>query len=81
MRIAQSSLVPGQSLCRFVVDTFGFPFCQRLWDLTKRRDGIVVADMVEDMVADKKLASVELDMVADIAMQWGGQGGRHGGRQ
>ena len=36
MRIAQSSLVPGQSICRFVVDTFGFPFCQRLWDLTKR---------------------------------------------
>ena len=47
-----------------VRNSFGIPFFQRLWDLTKRRDGIVVADMVEDMVADKKLASVELDMVA-----------------
>ena len=37
------------------------PFCQHLWALTKRRDDIVVADMVPDMVAD-----MELDMVADI---------------
>ena len=29
--------------------TFGFPFCQRLWVLSKRRDDIVVADMVADM--------------------------------
>ena len=32
--------------------TFGFPFCQRLWDLTKRQDDIVVADTELDMVAD-----------------------------
>ena len=32
--------------------TFGFPFCQRLWAIAKRRDDIVVADMEVDMVDD-----------------------------
>ena len=40
--------------------TFGFLFCQRLWALTKRRDDIVVADMVANIVAD-----MDVDMVAD----------------
>ena len=42
-------------------DTYGFPFCQRLWALTKRRDDIVVADMVAD-----KVAELEMDIVADM---------------
>ena len=49
-------------------NTFGFPFCQRLWALTKRRDDIVVADMDVDMVAYMELdmvADMEVDMVAD----------------
>ena len=62
--------------------TFGFPFCQRLWDLKKRQDDIVLADMVDDIVAnieihkladivadmkaDKKMADIDLDMVADM---------------
>ena len=33
---------------------FGFPFCQRLWALTKLRDDIVVADMEVHIVAEKK---------------------------
>ena len=37
--------------------TFGFPFCQPLWALTKRLDDIVVADTV---------AIMELNMVADM---------------
>ena len=51
-------------------DTYGFPFCQRLWALTKRRDDIVVADMVADM---------EVDKVADKASRWHCDG--HRGRQ
>ena len=47
-----------------VGDTFEFAFCQRLWDLTKRRDDIVVANMVDDMVADMEVDKVA-DMVAD----------------
>ena len=35
-----------------VGDIFGFPFRQRLWALTKRRDDIAVANMVDDMAAD-----------------------------
>ena len=31
-----------------VGDIFGFPFCQRLWALTKCLDNIVVADMEVD---------------------------------
>ena len=59
--------------------SFGFPFCQHLWDLTKRWDDIAVADMVvdkkmvdmeldivADMAADKKMADMELDMVANM---------------
>ena len=46
-----------------------------LWALTKRRDNIVLADMVADMEVDKvagkkkkrkRVANMELDMVADI---------------
>ena len=47
-------------------DFFGFPFCQRLWDLTKRRDNIVaymVADMMANMMADMKVANKVADMV------------------
>ena len=40
---------------------FGFPFCQRLWALTKHRDDSMVGDMVDDMVGDK-----EVHMVADM---------------
>ena len=48
--------------------TFGFPFCQRLWDLKKRQDDIVLADMVDDIVANieiHKLADIVADMKAD----------------
>ena len=41
--------------------TFGFPFCQPLWALTKRRDDIVVAIMESNMVAD-----MEVDNVATV---------------
>ena len=40
-----------------------------LWALTKRRDNIVLADMVADMVADieeDKVADIKVDMVADM---------------
>ena len=50
--------------------TFGFPFCQRLWALIKRRDDIVLADMVADMAADREVhivADMEVDKVADMA--------------
>ena len=52
----QVSLAPtlaSPSVGPSVRNSFGFPFCQRLWDLTKRQDDIVVADMDVDMVADK----------------------------
>ena len=59
-----SNTYPCQSV-RFVSPsvghTFEFLFCQRLWDLTKRTDNIVVADMVAYMVAD-----MEMDMVVDM---------------
>ena len=45
-----------------------FPFCQLLWDLTKRRGDIAVADRVADMVADMEVhmvADMEVDKVAD----------------
>ena len=54
------------SVCPFIGHTFWFPFCQRL---TKRRDDIVVANMVADMVADMEVdmaADMEIDMVADM---------------
>ena len=52
-----------------VCNTFGFPFCERLWDLTKHRHDIVVANMVADMVADMEVdmvADMEVDKVADM---------------
>ena len=47
-----------------VSDTFGVPFCQRLWDLTKRRDNIAMAAMVAEMAADMEVHKVA-DKVAD----------------
>ena len=47
--------------------TLGFPFWQRLWDLTKRRDDM--ANMMADMVAHTELdmvADMEVDKVADM---------------
>ena len=55
----QTSLAP-TPVSKFVRHTFGFIFCQGLWDLTKRRDNIVVADMVADMMADTACASSKL---------------------
>ena len=49
-----------------VRNSFGFPFCQRLWDLTKRLDDIGVANMVADMAAEMEVDKVA-DMVADMA--------------
>ena len=46
--------------------TFGFPFCQPLWALTKRRDDIVLADKEVDMVAD-----MEVDKVTDMVVHMG----------
>ena len=54
----------GQSVGRLVSNQWlhfwWFPFCQRFWALTKRRD-----DMEVDMVADMEVDMVA-DMVADI---------------
>ena len=50
----QVSLAPtpaSPSVGPSVRNSFGFPFCQCLWDLTKRRDDIVMADMEVDIVA------------------------------
>ena len=55
----QTSLAP-TPVSKFVRHTFGFIFCQGLWDLTKRQDNIVVADMVADMMADTACASSKL---------------------
>ena len=60
----QVSLAP--TLLRLSVrrsHVFGFPFCQRLWYLTKRRDDIAMADMVADLAAN-----VEVHMVADMEL-------------
>ena len=57
------------SVRRSIRINFKFSFCQRLWDLTKRRDDIAVADMVADMVANMVadvVADMEVDMVADM---------------
>ena len=59
----QTSLAP-TPVSKFVRHTFGFIFCQGLWDLTKRRDNIVVANMVACMEVDK-VADKVADMVAD----------------
>ena len=47
----QVSVAPTQQLLVGPSHIFGFPFCQCLWDLTKRRDDIVMADMEVDIVA------------------------------
>ena len=48
----------------------GFSFCHCLWDLTKRRVADMevdkVTDKVVDIMANKKLADMELDMVANM---------------
>ena len=59
-----------------ISDTFGFSFCQRPWDLTKRRDDTVVADMVADMAADMEvhmMADMEMNKVANIVDKKGTQ--------
>ena len=61
-----SSTYPGQSV---VHNSFGFSFCQRLCDLTKRQDDIAVADMVADKAADMEVhmvADMKVDKVADM---------------
>ena len=45
--------------------TFGFPFCQPLWALTKCRDDIVVADTVAIMESNM-VADMEVDNVATV---------------
>ena len=45
-------------------NTFGLPFCQRLWDLIKCRDDIAVAAMVADMEVHI-VADMEVDKMAD----------------
>ena len=61
---------PGQSVRLLSVhNTFGFTFCQRLWDLTKRRDDIAMAAMLAYMPADMEVhmvADMEVDKVADM---------------
>ena len=54
---------------------FELSFCQRFWDLTKRRDDIVVADMEVDKVADK-VADIVAEMFADIVAKKGTQFGK-----
>ena len=51
---------------------FGFPFCQRLWDLSKRQDDIAIAALVADMAADMEVhmvADMEVDKVADMVAE------------
>ena len=57
---------PGLSVFHY---SFGFPFSQRPWDLTKRWEDMVVADMVADKKREK--ADMELDMVADMVAGYG----------
>ena len=58
-----SNTYPGLSVRRR--HTFGFPFCRRLCDLTKRRDDIAVADMVADTAEVHMVADTEVGKVAD----------------
>ena len=51
-----------------VGNTFVFPFCQSLWDLTKRRDNIAVADMVADMEVDMVHAQSHLLSFASLIL-------------
>ena len=65
--LAPTSVRP--SVSKSVCDSFGFSFCQRPSDLTKRLDDIVVADMVVDMAADMEvhmLADIEVDKIANM---------------
>ena len=55
---------------------FGFPFCQRLWYLTKRRDDIAVADM--EVGRGGRHGGGQGDQHG--GRHGGGQGDRHGGR-
>ena len=69
---AQASLPPTlvrSSVRRSFHNTFVFPFCQGLWDPTKRWDDILVANIVADMVAHMEVdmvACMEVDKVADM---------------
>ena len=45
--------------------SFGFPFCQPLWALTKRRNDIVVADTVAIMESNM-VAEMEVDNVVTV---------------
>ena len=58
---AQASLAPTpvSPLVHPSMILLDFHSSQRLWDLRKRRDDIVVVDMVVDIVAD-----MEVDMMA-----------------
>ena len=67
---SMSSTYPGPSVGPSVRISFEFSICQRLWDLTKCRDNIAVADMVADMAADMEVHMVpnmEVDKVANMA--------------
>ena len=67
---AVSSTPVSLSVRKSVSHTFGFPFCQRPWDLTKRQDDIA-ADMEVHMVA-----YMEVDKVADMVAKKGTQFGK-----
>ena len=56
-QVSLASTPVSLSVHMLVGHPFIFPFCQRHWDLKKRRDDIAVADMVADM---------EVDTVADM---------------
>ena len=65
---------PGQSdrppsVRQSVPHTFGFLFCKRPKDRTKRQEDIVVANMVAGMAADMEAHMVG-DMFADIKAQF-----------
>ena len=64
-----SSTYPSQSVGWSVRNTFVFPFCQRLWVLTKRWENIAVDNMEVDMVVNTEVdmvADMEVDKVADM---------------
>ena len=64
----QVSLAPipvRTSVSSNVGHTFGFPFCQRHWNLTKRRDGIAMVDIELHMMADNPIFPVPLPSKKD----------------
>ena len=64
----QVSLAPTPvrtSVSSNVGHTFGFPFCQRHWNLTKRRDGIAMVDIELHMMADNPIFPVPLPSKKD----------------